>query len=88
VFRSEVVKIGTFPRRNTERIYFLGYGPEDSHFLVESIYNYEVESYDIGTGFEHFALTTKNMYKLVKDILGALHPRSYYICTHKHDLGF
>lgn len=47
---------------------FLGYGPEDSHFVVELTYNYGVESYDIGTGFGHFAIATEDIYKLVEDI--------------------
>jgi len=47
---------------------FLGYGPEDSHFVLELTYNYGVESYDIGTGFGHFAIATEDIYKLVEDI--------------------
>lgn len=47
---------------------FLGFGPEDSHFVVELTYNYGVDSYDIGTGFGHFAIATEDIYKLVEDI--------------------
>ncbi|KAL7130302.1 hypothetical protein ABFS83_13G124700 [Erythranthe nasuta] len=47
---------------------FLGFGPEDSHFVVELTYNYGVEKYDIGTGFGHFAISTQDVYKLVEDI--------------------
>lgn len=47
---------------------FLGYGPEDSHFVLELTYNYGVESYDIGTGFGHFAIATEDIYKLVEDV--------------------
>lgn len=47
---------------------FLGYGPEDSHFVLELTYNYGVESYDIGTGFGHFAIATEDIFKLVEDI--------------------
>lgn len=47
---------------------FLGYGLEDSHFVLELTYNYGVESYDIGTGFGHFAIATEDIYKLVEDI--------------------
>ncbi|XP_074582354.1 lactoylglutathione lyase-like [Curcuma longa] len=47
---------------------FLGFGPEDSHFVVELTYNYGVDKYDIGTGFGHFAIASEDVYKLVEDI--------------------
>lgn len=47
---------------------FLGFGPEESNFVVELTYNYGVSSYDIGTGFGHFAIATQDVYKLVEDI--------------------
>ncbi|XP_014516873.1 lactoylglutathione lyase GLX1 isoform X1 [Vigna radiata var. radiata] len=47
---------------------FLGYGPEQSHFVVELTYNYGVTSYDIGTGFGHFGISTPDVYKLVENI--------------------
>ncbi|XP_057764906.1 lactoylglutathione lyase GLX1 isoform X1 [Salvia miltiorrhiza] len=47
---------------------FLGFGPEDSQFVVELTYNYGVDKYDIGTGFGHFAIATQDVYKLVEHI--------------------
>ncbi|KAF5729066.1 putative lactoylglutathione lyase [Tripterygium wilfordii] len=47
---------------------FLGFGPEESHFVVELTYNYGVTSYDIGTGFGHFAIATEDVYKMVENI--------------------
>ncbi|KAH7675581.1 lactoylglutathione lyase protein [Dioscorea alata] len=47
---------------------FLGFGPEDSHFVVELTYNYGVDKYDIGTGFGHFAIASEDVYKLVETI--------------------
>nr|QIC53432.1 glyoxalase [Hemerocallis fulva]UZT75472.1 glyoxalase [Hemerocallis sp. DN-2022a] len=47
---------------------FLGFGPEDSHFVVELTYNYGVDKYDIGTGFGHFAIATEDVYKLVENV--------------------
>ncbi|XP_002960285.2 lactoylglutathione lyase GLX1 [Selaginella moellendorffii] len=44
---------------------FLGYGPEDSHFVVELTYNYGVDKYDIGTGFGHFGIAVEDVYKTV-----------------------
>ena len=47
---------------------FLGYGPKDSHFVLKLTYNYGVESYDISTGFGHFAIATKDIFKSVEKI--------------------
>ncbi|CAN6456603.1 unnamed protein product [Victoria cruziana] len=44
---------------------FLGYGPEDSHFVVELTYNYGVDHYDLGTGFGHFGIAVEDVYKTV-----------------------
>jgi len=35
---------------------FLGYGPEESHTVLELTYNYGVDRYDIGTAFGHLAV--------------------------------
>ncbi|KAF3446417.1 hypothetical protein FNV43_RR11596 [Rhamnella rubrinervis] len=45
---------------------FLGYGPEDSHFVVELTYNYGVNRYDIGTGFGHFGIAVEDVTKAVE----------------------
>ncbi|KAJ0986068.1 hypothetical protein J5N97_004424 [Dioscorea zingiberensis] len=47
---------------------FLGYGPEDSHFVVELTYNYGVDKYDIGTAFGHFGIAVEDVYKTVEFI--------------------
>ncbi|KAL5783291.1 hypothetical protein ACOSP7_008320 [Xanthoceras sorbifolium] len=44
---------------------FLGYGPEDSHFVVELTYNYGVDKYDIGSGFGHFGIAVEDVVKTV-----------------------
>ncbi|XP_009417711.2 probable lactoylglutathione lyase, chloroplastic isoform X2 [Musa acuminata AAA Group] len=44
---------------------FLGYGPEDSHFVVELTYNYGVDKYEIGTGFGHFGIAVEDVAKTV-----------------------
>ncbi|KAA8525268.1 hypothetical protein F0562_007123 [Nyssa sinensis] len=45
---------------------FLGYGPEDSHFVVELTYNYGVDKYDIGAGFGHFGIAVDDVVKTVE----------------------
>ncbi|KAL5981383.1 hypothetical protein ACLOJK_015438 [Asimina triloba] len=44
---------------------FLGFGPEDSHFVVELTYNYGVDKYDLGTGFGHFGIAVEDVAKAV-----------------------
>ncbi|KAH9301443.1 hypothetical protein KI387_013026, partial [Taxus chinensis] len=44
---------------------FLGFGPEESHFVVELTYNYGVDSYNLGTGFGHFGVAVEDVYKAV-----------------------
>jgi len=38
------------------RLAFVGYGDESSGAVLELTYNYDVPSYDIGTGFGHIAI--------------------------------
>ncbi|GAB4830846.1 hypothetical protein Ancab_004874 [Ancistrocladus abbreviatus] len=43
---------------------FFGFGPEESHFVVELTYMFDmngVDKYDIGTGFGHFAIATEDV---------------------------
>lgn len=35
---------------------FVGYGPEESHAVIELTYNYGIEHYELGTAFGHIAL--------------------------------
>ncbi|KAL3642919.1 hypothetical protein CASFOL_013734 [Castilleja foliolosa] len=44
---------------------FLGYGPEDSHFVIELTYNYGVDKYDIGSAFGHFGIAVDDISKTV-----------------------
>lgn len=47
---------------------FLGFGPEDTNFALELTKNYGKDSYDLGTGFGHFALALPDVYKAVDSI--------------------
>ena len=35
---------------------FVGYGDEADHTVIELTYNWDVEQYDLGTGFGHLAI--------------------------------
>ncbi|KAL0559618.1 hypothetical protein IC582_004233 [Cucumis melo] len=45
---------------------FLGYGPEEAHFVIELTYNYGVDKYDIGTGFGHFGVAVEDVSRTVE----------------------
>ena len=47
---------------------FLGFGPEDKNFALELTKNYGKDSYDLGTGFGHFALALPDVYKACESI--------------------
>ncbi|KAK9073156.1 hypothetical protein SSX86_007480 [Deinandra increscens subsp. villosa] len=44
---------------------FVGYGPEETNFVIELTYNYGVDKYDIGTGFGHFGIAVEDVAKAV-----------------------
>lgn len=50
---------------------FLAAGPEDKNFALELTYNYGKDSYNIGSGFGHFALRVEDVYKTVDSIKSA-----------------
>lgn len=62
------------PTTNKQEKYsnaFLGYGPEDRNFALELTYNYGVSSYEIGSGFGHFALATRDVAGVVAKVKAA-----------------
>ena len=50
---------------------FLAAGPEEKNFALELTYNYGKDSYNIGSGFGHFALRVEDVYKTVDSIKAA-----------------
>jgi len=47
---------------------FLGYGDESEQAALELTYNWDVESYDMGTGFGHIALEVDDVYEATAQI--------------------
>jgi lactoylglutathione lyase len=39
---------------------FVGYGPESEEAVIELTYNWDVDSYDLGTAYGHIALSVDN----------------------------
>jgi lactoylglutathione lyase len=57
---------------------FVGYGPEETHTVLELTYNYDqAEPYDLGTGYGHIALGVRDIYGVCKKLeaAGAKIPR-------------
>lgn len=42
---------------------FIGYGNEQENTVIELTHNWDIDSYDLGTGFGHIALGTDDIYK-------------------------
>lgn len=47
---------------------FVGYGDEKEEAVLELTYNWDTDSYDIGTGFGHIALEVDDIYKATDEI--------------------
>jgi lactoylglutathione lyase len=47
---------------------FVGYGPEDSHAVLELTYNYGVDKYDMGGAYGHVAVEVPDVYKACEQI--------------------
>lgn len=41
---------------------FLGYGPESEQTVIELTYNWDTDTYDLGTAFGHIAIEVDNVY--------------------------
>ncbi|MGQ0663898.1 MAG: lactoylglutathione lyase, partial [Pseudomonadota bacterium] len=51
---------------------FVGYGPEDSHAVIELTHNWgRSEPYEVGTGFGHIALAVKDIYATCERLAAA-----------------
>lgn len=47
---------------------FVGYGDESDTTVIELTYNWDTDSYDLGSGFGHIALEVDDVYKATDDI--------------------
>lgn len=51
---------------------FVGYGPEDTHAVLELTYNWEQdEDYEIGTAYGHIALGVRGIYDICEKLEAA-----------------
>lgn len=44
----------------------VGYGPEDTHFVIELTYNYGINKYELGNDFHGITIRSKNVIERAK----------------------
>ena len=49
---------------------FVGYGDESANTVIELTYNWDTDSYDLGSGFGHIALEVDDVYQATEAIRG------------------
>lgn len=47
---------------------FVGYGPEDTHSVLELTHNWDTSNYELGTGYGHIALGVPDAYAACEKI--------------------
>jgi lactoylglutathione lyase len=47
---------------------FVGYGDEADNTVIELTYNWDTDSYDLGSGFGHLAIEVDDVYKATDEI--------------------
>ena len=47
---------------------FLGYGPEETHSVIELTYNWGKNEYNLGNGYGHIALEVDDLYAACEEI--------------------
>jgi lactoylglutathione lyase len=47
---------------------FIGYGDESGNTVIELTYNWDTDSYELGTGYGHIALEVDDVYKATEEI--------------------
>ena len=47
---------------------FIGYGEESDNTVIELTYNWDTDSYELGTGYGHIALEVDDVYRATEEI--------------------
>lgn len=62
------LKICCRPYANRWSKTMIGYGPEDTHFVLELTYNYSVKSYENGNDFAGITIQSQEVLQRAKDL--------------------
>ena len=47
---------------------FVGYGEESGNTVIELTYNWDIDHYDLGSGFGHIAIEVDDVYQAVEEL--------------------
>lgn len=67
IFGMQVLRCKDFPEGKFT-LAFLGYGPEDTHTVLELTHNWDTDSYDLGNAYGHIAIGVEDAYKACEEI--------------------
>lgn len=67
VLGMQVISHSDYPEGKFTNV-FVGYGSKEDGAVIELTYNYGVESYDLGTGFGHIAVSVPDAYAACAEI--------------------
>lgn len=71
-FYTEVLGMTLLRKRDYEEgrftLAFVGYGPEDTHTVLELTHNWDTPSYELGTAYGHIALAVDDAYTACAEI--------------------
>jgi lactoylglutathione lyase len=74
-FYTEIFGMQVLRRRDVPEgkytLVFLGYGPEETHTVLELTYNYGVDHYDLGTGYGHIAIAVSDIHATAEALRAA-----------------
>ncbi|XP_010060323.2 lactoylglutathione lyase GLX1 [Eucalyptus grandis] len=66
-FGMQLLSQKDFPEEKYSKA-IVGFGPQESHFVLELIYIYGVEKYEVGTAWSHFGLQFLDIYPVVEKV--------------------
>ncbi|XP_018730799.2 lactoylglutathione lyase GLX1-like [Eucalyptus grandis] len=66
-FGMQLLSQKDFPENNYSKA-IVGFGPQESHFVLELIYIYGVDKYEVGTAWGHFGIAAEDIYPIVEKV--------------------
>ncbi|KAI6687520.1 hypothetical protein NL676_024348 [Syzygium grande] len=66
-FGMQLLSQKDFPEKKYTKA-IVGFGPQESHFVLELIYIYGVEKYEVGTAWAHFGIAAEDIYPIVEKV--------------------
>ena len=67
VLGMQVLRRKEYPEGRFTNV-FVGYGDESEQAAIELTYNWDIKSYDIGSGYGHVAIAVEDAYKACEEV--------------------